>query len=87
MEIREIAMNNAFSRYGFALAIEAKAIFFASAPYAFADAMTVKNVAECKVELSDLLFRIIHVENMRVYDIPFLTTDDLLDKTIDWKII
>ena len=80
-------MNNAFSRYGFALATEATAIFFASAPHAFAEAMTVKNIAEWEIELSDLLFRIIHFENKNGIWHPLLTTDDLLDKTIDWKII
>jgi iron complex transport system substrate-binding protein len=78
-------MNNAFTRRGFALATAATAMFFATAPHAFADAMTLTDIAGREVTLPDTPSRIILGEGRMMYAIAPLATDDPFENIIGWK--
>lgn len=78
-------MNTAFTRRGFALATAATAMFFATAPHAFADAMTLTDIAGREVTLPDTPSRIILGEGRMMYAIAPLATDDPFENIVGWK--
>lgn len=78
-------MNTAFTRRGFALATAATAMFFATAPHAFADAMTLIDIAGREVTLPDTPSRIILGEGRMMYAIAPLATDDPFENIVGWK--
>lgn len=78
-------MVNAFTRRGFALATAATAMFVVTAPHAFADAMTLTDIAGREVTLPDTPSRIILGEGRMMYAVAPLATDDPFEKVIGWK--
>lgn len=78
-------MNTAFTRRGFALATAATAMFLATAPHAFADAMTLTDIAGREVTLPDNPSRIILGEGRMMYAIAPLATIDPFENLVGWK--
>ncbi|WP_298257464.1 ABC transporter substrate-binding protein [uncultured Litoreibacter sp.] len=78
-------MKTAFTRRGFALATAATAMFFATAPHAFADAMTLTDIAGREVTLPDTPSRIILGEGRMMYAVAPLATDDPFENIVGWK--
>ncbi len=78
-------MNNAFTRRGFALATAATVMSFATAPHAFADAMTLTDIAGREVTLPDNPSRIILGEGRMMYAVAPLATDDPFENVVGWK--
>ena len=78
-------MKNALTRRGFALATAATATLFATAPHAFAEALTLTDIAGREVTLPDTPSRIILGEGRMMYAIAPLATDDPFERIVGWK--
>lgn len=78
-------MKTALTRRGFALATAATAMICATAPHAFADAMTLTDIAGREVTLPDNPSRIILGEGRMMYAIAPLATDDPFENIVGWK--
>jgi len=78
-------MTYALTRRGFALATVATATFFASAPHAFAQSLTITDIAGREVTLPEQPSRIILGEGRMMYAVAPLATDDPFEKIVGWK--
>ncbi|MFT4915248.1 MAG: iron complex transport system substrate-binding protein [Yoonia sp.] len=78
-------MTYALTYRGFALATVATATLFASAPHAFAQSLTITDIASREVTLPEQPSRIILGEGRMMYAIAPLTTDDPFEKIVGWK--
>ncbi|MEL7181164.1 MAG: ABC transporter substrate-binding protein [Pseudomonadota bacterium] len=78
-------MKNALTRRGFALATAATATLFVTAPHAFAEALTLTDIAGREVTLPDTPSRIILGEGRMMYAIAPLATDDPFENIVGWK--
>jgi len=78
-------MKNAFTRRGFALATAATAMIIASAPHAFAQSLTLTDIAGREVTLPEQPSRIILGEGRMMYAVAPLSTDDPFEKVVGWK--
>lgn len=79
-------MSNAFTRRGFAIATAATAMLFATAPHAFADAMTLTDIVGREATLPDAPSRIILGEGQIKYAIANLVTDDPFENIVGWNV-
>ena len=78
-------MKNALTRRGFALATAATATLLATAPHAFAQALTLTDIAGREVTLPDTPTRIVLGEGRMMYAVAPLATDDPFEKIVGWK--
>ncbi len=78
-------MNNALTRRGFALATAATVTLFTTAPHAFAEALTLTDIAGRQVTLPDTPSRIILGEGRMMYAIAPLATDNPFQRIVGWK--
>ena len=78
-------MTYALTRRGFALATVATATLFASAPHAFAQSLTITDIAGREVTLPEQPSRIILGEGRMMYAVAPLATDDPFEKIVGWK--
>lgn len=78
-------MTYALTRRGFALATAATAMIIASAPHAFAQSLTLTDIAGREVTLPALPSRIILGEGRMMYAVAPLATDDPFEKIVGWK--
>ena len=77
-------MKNALMRHGFALATAATATLFATAPHAFAEALTLTDIAGRGVTRPNTPSHIILGEGRMINAIAPLATDDPFEGIVGW---